>query len=1137
MKVVSKVIIKVKRVWQLVGGRISKKLNKTVPKLVVPGLVTLLLTFWLLLINVSAQSSAQFQQNSNYLRNSSAFRQEIARFEITVTREGKKPLPLSQVPRVQQGDVIKVRLLEEAVNGIKPDQSQYDWTMLVTFINPNRKISDGWRVRDEKQEMGVESKSLNSNKYSNSFADNGSKKISNSDKENSVSPEINFRKTGWYREYSFTVPYDSLPIFFLYPKPNYRSKILSLINKNSKEIKQLGEKTIELAGAYEQISLFLNELQQVISGNTFNNGTAFNQTGINPALYKSSYRNNYSGNQLYNYNLFIAQSVERMARAFNLQLPSSCWQGSQNFVNSSNVLYNNFQPTISPELIVRLQCVAKNIRLEDFDFSLSKLLQQGGMLLAVQLQQKYPQLSYWINIAALAIDLIVKITRKSPLKIMPAISSSPDNPITPTSGNAANSASPSAKISLFGESQPDDRQFVTAYPIVLQKWQADADAEVISLRPPVLMEPCLHVGVNILKATDLTDAQINDNFTKNYTLTMTSTNGFKKQFPLKKNIGLNGWELNITTQDLQNFPKIPMSLESTISGTRGFNEIKSPPFYLPISIGGSWQITSDSQQNFIVGGKRKVIIRNTLGNCQCLQAVIYKPSFGGQFVYEANPDGKGSNQNSLQYSPDNKEVSFEVEASNFQAGNGEIELRTYGGEVQKLPLKLYALPPVVTNLKISQGDREGIISGDRLEQVQAVKINDRIARVISLQSLQSAPGNGNQPNSATPQLPVNLVNYVPNLQTSNPNEWVIVFEENNTRLTENTANLELILEDNRTFRVKQTFPVAPSRPSIVANENREIEGMAIDNGKLIMGNTAPKSKSSNQTRGINNSKAITPGTKSPQLSTINYPLSTFLIDTSEITLSVQNAVSDYDFKIENLSVEMRLEKDSKNVNPNKSSGSPQNSSGGEISLPKPEFEILDGKNLRITFKITEQIRKLLGGRRLQFRIRDRERGDSDWYSIKQTFVRVPKIDSITCTNEMNGMCEMKGSTIDYISQVSIDGGQSWFPKDPATLQVQPTKDGNKLAMIPLLTDKKLLLIKLRDFPKGEGIGVDDFSFLYSVQPTAKPTTPVQQNQQTPPNNQNGVSGQLPNPNGQNPTKNPPIQNKPLPKKQIKKKPN
>lgn len=137
---------------------------------------------------IQPQYSAQMQpNNNNYLRNSTAFRQEIARFEITVNREGKQPLSLSQVPRVQKDDVIKVKLLEEAVNGIKLDQSLYNWTMLVAFINPNRKISNGGTAGVGSKELGVRSGA------SNSFADNGSKNTVKSDKESSVSAEIQFR--------------------------------------------------------------------------------------------------------------------------------------------------------------------------------------------------------------------------------------------------------------------------------------------------------------------------------------------------------------------------------------------------------------------------------------------------------------------------------------------------------------------------------------------------------------------------------------------------------------------------------------------------------------------------------------------------------------------------------------------------------------------------------------------------------------------------------------------------------------------------------------------------------------------------------------------------------------------------------
>lgn len=98
-------------------------------------------------------------------------------------------------------------------------------------------------------------------------------------------------------------------------------------------------------------------------------------------------------------------------------------------------------------------------------------------------------------------------------------------------------------------------------------------------------------------------------------------------------------------------------------------------------------------------------------------------------------------------------------------------------------------------------------------------------------------------------------------------------------------------------------------------------------------------------------------------------------------------------------------------------------------------------------------------------LQDSIRPDSDWYTIKQTFIRQATIKSIRCTNEMNGQCEMKGEGINYIQQVSVDNGQTWYPQEPQTLIAQPTPDGQKMAMIPNLINKKLLRIKLRDYPK------------------------------------------------------------------------
>jgi hypothetical protein len=183
---------------------------------------------------------------------------------------------------------------------------------------------------------------------------------------------------------------------------------------------------------------------------------------------------------------------------------------------------------------------------------------------------------------------------------------------------------------------------------------------------------------------------------------------------------------------------------------------------------------------------------------------------------------------------------------------------------------------------------------------------------------------------------------------------------------------------------------------------------------------------------------------------MNSDLPAFPIETSEIALNVQNALTDYNFKAENIQIEARLE----------------NAQINSDDLPKVDFEVLDWKNLKILFHLTPELQKFIGGKRLQFRIRDKERGNSDWFTINKTFVRTPEISSLKCDAKM---CELKGAGIEYISQISVDGGKTWFPESPATLTTQPTADGLQKTVIPRFANRNLLRIRLRDLPKNEGI--------------------------------------------------------------------
>lgn len=950
-------------------------------------------------------------QTNNYLARSTAFNQEVARIEINVARNGEGTLPVTQVPRLRKDDVLKVRLLDEQVNGVKPDQSNWDWTFLVAYINPGR----------------------------------------NNEREQSVSREIQFRKTGWYKEYTFIVPYDSQPIFFLYTKSKYRDKILNLVNNKSEEIRKIGEKTFELAGAYAKIGSFLNELQFVVNKSSY-------------GLYGgySSYGGSYGfGNTStpFNYNTLVEQSIERLARSFNITLPT-CWDGGGGYgsYGSSYGSYggsygsyggsfggsgNSYGYAVNQQLINRAQCVAKSVRLEDFDISVSRMLQQGGILVAAQLSQKYPQLTFWINLAAAAIDFIVKAFGKSPLRLVPTLVSSSDNQSTNfgfqnsyAPNNSFNSSGDASqpervKISLFAESQPRDENFVTAYPLVVSKWQAEADPEVISLPQPVLAEPCLHTGVNVLKSTDLLTDWTADTFTKDFKLVISSANGFRKEIPLKKNVGLGGWEFNLNKEDLNSFPKIKIDLQSIVTGKRGFNEIKSPKFDLSVPVTGTWEVETESQKAFAVGDKRIVTLKNQLGNCQCLQAVIYKPSFGGQFVFEA-----GSKENPLLFSADGRSVSFAIDTTNFQPGQGQLELSQYGGEAASLNISLYPPPPNITNFVISTGDRQAIITGERLEQLKAVKINGKRAVVAgnnfgAPSNNQAVTGGGgmlNSQNSST------TVSHSLNYPVSS--ERTVVFEDPNARQLSNNISLELELDNGRIYKYPKTFGVSPARPTLVAGEAKEIEAVAVGGFKEN-----------------SNNKARIP------FDLTGVPV--FPIQTPEISVNVQNALTDYDFKAENIQIETRIE----------------NSRIEPDDLPKVNFEVLNWMNMRLSFILSEQSQKLLGGRRLQFRIRDKTRGDSDWYTLRNTFVRIPESISVNCASRMNGKCEIKGEGIDYIGKVSVDGGKTWYPQGAATIIAQPTADGQRVAMIPQYYNKKLLQIKLMDFPAGQGLPVSNYNFV------------------------------------------------------------
>lgn len=581
------------------------------------------------------------QQDENYTAKS-PYKLEIAKIEASVYRPGEEPLPLSQVPRLNQGDVLKVKIANDAVNGIMPHQSNWDWTLLVAFINPSR----------------------------------------NNTSEDTVSQEIRLREKGWYNDNFFTVPYDSQPMIFLYPKPNYRKKILDIIAKRPDDIRQMGEKVIEISSAYAHISSFLTQAQFMLSNPGYNQG-------------------------------LLAQSIEGMARTFNIQLPS-CWQpyGGYGGYGGYSGYTSNYSSYSGNELASRAQCLSRNIRVEDLNYSVGRMLAQGGLIALAQIRQMHPEISKYVALAAIAIDFILKLTKKTAIRIIPAIVSTPDNPIYTQggygngfygggggyyngggayNGGAVNSyyqgnvqgnsfaqgnAGEANKVSLLANYQPSDKGFVTVYAYVPHKWEPEPEPKLANLYAPQMVEPCFHSGKNILRNMDLRIEWLSDTFTRDFKLVLNDNNGWKKEYELRKNLGLNAWEADISKEDIAALPKNNV-IDAKIIGKRGFTMIESPVFQIPFANGGTWEANIAPGSN----GKNLVTLKRVAGDARCSQNIVYKSAVGQPVIFPI------SKENSfLKLTEDRNEITFEVDAS-AQPNTDTIQIQQFGGEILNVTIK------------------------------------------------------------------------------------------------------------------------------------------------------------------------------------------------------------------------------------------------------------------------------------------------------------------------------------------------------------------------------------------------------------------------------------------------------------------
>ena len=247
---------------------------------------------------------------------------------------------------------------------------------------------------------------------------------------------------------------------------------------------------------------------------------------------------------------------------------------------------------------------------------------------------------------------------------------------------------------------------------------------------------------------------------------------------------MGGWELNLTAEDLSAFPKNSLSFNAVITGKRGFNEIKSPVFVLPAPGSTGWEIETQAQNSSAPSDKKTIKLKNNLGGCRCLRAVVLLTASGQKVNFEAD-----SKEHVLQFSPNGTEVSLEVDASSLLTGQATLELRTQGGGVTSLPVNLpRAAAPSITDFKLLKGANHGTITGENLELLQFVRVNGLKASVVEAKATDA--------NSDQKQL-----------AALNSNQRTIVFENPNVGILSESVSLTLGFKNGQTSLYPQQFKI------------------------------------------------------------------------------------------------------------------------------------------------------------------------------------------------------------------------------------------------------------------------------------------------------------------------------------------
>lgn len=177
------------------------------------------------------------------------------------------------------------------------------------------------------------------------------------------------------------------------------------------------------------------------------------------------------------------------------------------------------------------------------------------------------------------------------------------------------------------------------------------------------------------------------------------------EIPVKADAGQGGLVL---TKPVPALP--PGDLTGVVTGKWGFENWEGPRFHLVSSASGKWRLASSDELALVVGREDTLHVQGE--NTLCVEKV------------EAQPAG-GTPLDVQWKSPKPQTLEFGVPLKDAKPGEVKISIRQYGlDKPDTLTLTAYSEAASLDRLRLSAGDSEAVLTGNRLDEVAKVSFSN-----------------------------------------------------------------------------------------------------------------------------------------------------------------------------------------------------------------------------------------------------------------------------------------------------------------------------------------------------------------------------------------------------------------------------